>query len=148
MAEYIKQFSEISIQDLPLVGGKNASLGEMFSQLTPKGILVPDGFALTAEAYRFFLKENKLHQPLEALLKQLDKTNFSNLEAIGEQARKIIQNAPFPQVLAEAITTALQDLNTREKGNFTLAVRSSATAEDLPSVHSLKRSHQVANNRR
>ena len=89
MPIFIKKFSEISIQDLPLVGGKNASLGEMFSQLTPKGILVPDGFAITAEAYRLFLKENQLKQPLESLLEQLDKTNFSNLNDIGQQARDL-----------------------------------------------------------
>jgi hypothetical protein len=80
MAAFIKNFSEISIHDLALVGGKNASLGEMFSQLTPKGILVPDGFAVTAVAYDAFLKENQLHKPLDDLLGQLDKTNFSNLE--------------------------------------------------------------------
>ena len=68
MPVFIKFFSEISIHDLPMVGGKNASLGEMFSQLTPKGILVPDGFALTADAYRLFLTENQLQATLEQLL--------------------------------------------------------------------------------
>lgn len=67
MPSFIKKFSEISIYELALVGGKNASLGEMFSQLRPKGILVPDGFAVTSEAYRVFLKENNLPKPLEEL---------------------------------------------------------------------------------
>jgi len=102
MPVFIKNFAEISIRELPLVGGKNASLGEMFSQLTPKGIWVPDGFALTADAYRLFLQENKLYQPLEAIVKKLDKTNFSNLHEIGQQARDLIQNAPLPaSIVAE-----------------------------------------------
>ncbi len=134
MSLFIKKFSEISIQDLPLVGGKNASLGEMFSQLTPKGILVPDGFAITAEAYRLFLKENKLHDRLEALLAKLDKTNFANLDAIGEQARELIRTAKLPASVVAEINLAYQDLCTREGSDISLAVRSSATAEDLPSA--------------
>ena len=134
MPVYIKKFSEISINDLPLVGGKNASLGEMFSQLTPKGILVPDGFALTAGAYRFFLKENDLYQRLEANIAQLDKINFSNLDEIGQQARKLIQDAPLPAPVIAEIQEAYRDLCSREGEAITLAVRSSATAEDLPSA--------------
>ncbi len=76
---YIKKISDISIKDLPIVGGKNASLGEMFSQLTSKGILVPNGFAITADGYRLFLKENNLHEKLEAIVAKLDKLHFSNL---------------------------------------------------------------------
>ncbi len=134
MHMFIKKFSEISIHDLPLVGGKNASLGEMFSQLTPKGILVPDGFAITAEAYRLFLKENNLYQRLEDIVGKLDKTNFSNLEAIGQQARDLIRNAVLPAVVVTEIAQAYQDLCTREGAVISLAVRSSATAEDLPSA--------------
>ncbi len=134
MPVYIKKFSEISIQDLPLVGGKNASLGEMFSQLTPKGILVPDGFAITADAYRLFLKENKMHQRLEAIVERLDKTNFSNLDEIGQQARDLIQNAPLPLSVIAEIEQSFRDLCAREGGDISLAVRSSATAEDLPSA--------------
>jgi pyruvate,water dikinase len=77
MSEFIKSFADISIHDLPLVGGKNASLGEMFAQLNPKGISVPDGFAVTAEAYRHFLKENQLEAPLNTLMGKLDKKQFS-----------------------------------------------------------------------
>lgn len=134
MPSFIKKFSEISILDLPLVGGKNASLGEMFSQLTPQGIMVPDGFALTAEAYRLFLKENDLHKRLEALLSGLDKTHFSNLNEIGQQARDLIQNAPLPDAIITEIKQACRDLQVREKAEISMAVRSSATAEDLPSA--------------
>ena len=134
MQGFIKKFSEISIQDLPLVGGKNASLGEMFSQLTSKGILAPDGFAITAEGYRLFLKENKLYERLEAILAKLDKNNFSNLDEIGGQARELIQNAPLPAPLVAQIKEAHQDLVVREGLELSLAVRSSATAEDLPSA--------------
>lgn len=134
MAAFIKNFSEISIHDLALVGGKNASLGEMFSQLTPKGILVPDGFAVTAAAYDAFLQENQLHKPLDDLLGQLDKTNFSNLENIGKQARTLILNAKLPEPVTTAIRQAYQDLRGREGADISLAVRSSATAEDLPTA--------------
>lgn len=134
MSKYIKTFSEISIQDLPLVGGKNASLGEMFSQLNPKGILVPDGFALTAEAYRLFLKENQLHKPLEALLEQLDKKTFHNLLQIGEQAREMIRRAKLPESIIDELKLAYQALCQKENAPISLAVRSSATAEDLPSA--------------
>ncbi len=134
MSEIIKKFSEISILDLPLVGGKNASLGEMFSQLTPKGILVPDGFAVTAEAYRLFLKENNLRPRLEAIVERLDKTNFSNLADIGKQARALIQDAPFPLAVKAEIGQAFRELCQREAAEISLAVRSSATAEDLPSA--------------
>ncbi|MCE7926332.1 MAG: phosphoenolpyruvate synthase [Haliscomenobacteraceae bacterium CHB4] len=134
MPTFIKNFSEISINELALVGGKNASLGEMFSQLTPKGILVPDGFAVTADAYRLFLEENKLRKPLTDLLHKLDKTNFSNLNDIGAEARELIRKAAMPDAVGAAIKQACRDLRRREGADFSLAVRSSATAEDLPSA--------------
>ncbi len=135
MTSLIKKFSDITINDLPTVGGKNASLGEMFSLLTPQGILVPDGFAVTAEAYRLFLRENNLQKPLEALLRQLDTRQFSNLDTIGAKARDLIKNAALPASVVAAIGEAYRDLCSREGGDhFTMAVRSSATAEDLPSA--------------
>ncbi|HAD14086.1 MAG TPA: phosphoenolpyruvate synthase [Saprospirales bacterium] len=134
MSEFIKSFADISIHDLPLVGGKNASLGEMFAQLNPKGIAVPDGFAVTAEAYRYFLRENKLDVPLNALMKNLDKKQFSNLNAIGEEARGLIQKAAFPKRIADEVVAAYQALKQKEGAAISLAVRSSATAEDLPSA--------------
>lgn len=134
MPVYIKKFSDIAITDLPLVGGKNASLGEMFSRLTPQGIAVPDGFAVTAEAYRLFLKENQLEPMLKTLVAQLDKQEFSNLSAIGSQARALIQNAIMPEAVTSAIRNAWQELTGPEGNSVSLAVRSSATAEDLPSA--------------
>lgn len=134
MRPFIKNFSEISIHELALVGGKNASLGEMFSQLTPKGILVPDGFAVTSEAYRLFLEENKLRPTLTALLEKLDKTNFANLNDIGAQARALINQAKIPADVVAAIKDAYRDLCQRETADISVAVRSSATAEDLPSA--------------
>ena len=122
------------MHDLPLVGGKNASLGEMFCQLVPQGILVPDGFAVTSAAYRLFLEENALRKPLDDLLDQLDKTNFSNLEPIGAAARGLIQKAVMPKTVEAAMTQAYRDLCSREHADISLAVRSSATAEDLPSA--------------
>ncbi|HLP95196.1 MAG TPA: phosphoenolpyruvate synthase [Saprospiraceae bacterium] len=134
MTAFIKPFASISINDLLLVGGKNASLGEMFAQLSPKGIAVPDGFAVTAEAYRFFLRENQLEAPLNALMAKLDKKQFSNLHDIGEQARQRIQKAVFPEKVASDIRAAYQALCAKEGIVVSMAVRSSATAEDLPSA--------------
>ncbi|MBL7803997.1 MAG: hypothetical protein JNL02_09700, partial [Saprospiraceae bacterium] len=117
MNALIKKFAELSIHDLPLVGGKNASLGEMFAQLNPKGIRVPDGFAVTAEAYRLFIAENKLQQPLNTLLRQLDTQTFANLEEIGAQARALIGAAKMPEAVADAIRAAYRDLLQREGGS-------------------------------
>jgi len=134
MPTFIKKFSEISIRDLSLVGGKNASLGEMFCQLVPKGILVPDGFAVTSDAYGAFLDENNLRAPLDNLLAQLDKADFSNLDTIGSQARALILKAALPKAVETAIGQAYRDLRAREGADISLAVRSSATAEDLPTA--------------
>jgi pyruvate,water dikinase len=134
MPNYIRNFSDISIEDLPLVGGKNASLGEMFSQLTPKGIPVPDGFAVTADGYRYFLAENKLRNTLEAILSELDKHGFSNLDRVGARARDLVAQAVLPEPLVVQIKQAYRDLCQREGAEISLAVRSSATAEDLPSA--------------
>jgi pyruvate, water dikinase len=134
MAAFIKKFAEISIHDLPLVGGKNASLGEMFSQLTPKGILVPDGFAVTADAYRLFLKANDLLKRLQSAVADLDLENFSNLESVGSAARALIRDAKMPDAVSSAIKQGYRDLCQREGGVISLAVRSSATAEDLPTA--------------
>jgi pyruvate, water dikinase len=134
MPVLIKNFSDISIHELALVGGKNASLGEMFSQLTPKGILVPDGFAVTAEAYRVFLEENKLRQALTDIAGKLNTTDFSNLNEVGMAARNLIKNAPLPKAVESEIKAAYRALCEREGAEVSLAVRSSATAEDLPSA--------------
>lgn len=122
------------MRELALVGGKNASLGEMFCQLVPKGIMVPDGFAVTAEAYRLFLEEHKLRKPLSDLLAQLDKAHLSNLESIGTKARDLILKAALPKAVEAAIKEAYQQLRQREGTDISVAVRSSATAEDLPTA--------------
>ncbi|MBZ5856318.1 phosphoenolpyruvate synthase [Flavihumibacter profundi] len=130
MNDYIKLFSEISIDDVPSVGGKNASLGEMCNKLSAKGIPVPDGFATTAFAFDDFLTSNSLHEPLFKLMQELDVENFSNLKDIGEKARKLMLAGIFSKKFNEEIITAYKNLS----GSLPIAVavRSSATAEDLP----------------
>ncbi len=130
MQNDIKHFNEIDIKDVPQVGGKNASLGEMFQKLSSKGIRVPNGFATTSEAFWKFLDENSLRASLQSTLSELDTDNYSNLGAIGEKARKLILGGTLSKNLSQQITEAYQSLC---KGrNCAVAVRSSATAEDLP----------------
>jgi pyruvate, water dikinase len=132
MKELIKPFSTIGIEDVPLVGGKNASLGEMFNNLADKGVPVPDGFATTAQAFRHFLTINHLNDPLSNLIKKLDHENYTNLKDIGKQARTLILNATLSDDLKSEI---LKHYKTLCKGDyFPVAVRSSATAEDLPTA--------------
>ncbi len=131
---FIKPFSDIRITDVPSVGGKNASLGEMFSQLSSKGIAVPDGFAITSEGYWQLLNHNKLVLELGKDLSQLDVKTFNNLSEVGEKARKLMMEASFPQVLKDEIIEANKLLTVRLGLEKTLAVRSSATAEDLPNA--------------
>ncbi|MGN6800369.1 MAG: phosphoenolpyruvate synthase [Ginsengibacter sp.] len=127
---YIKKFSEIHISNVNLVGGKNASLGEMFNSLSSKGILIPDGFATTAGSFYYFLDYNSIATPLKNLLAQLDTVNFKNLKEIGKEAREIMEHAIMPEDLSKEIIEAYRSLS----GNIDIevAVRSSATAEDLP----------------
>ena len=134
-SEYILFFDQISNTDVPRVGGKNASLGEMYNQLNPKGIGIPNGFALTAEAYRIFRTENRLEKTLNDLLHALDTDQYTNLSEIGKKARALILGAPFPNEVIEAIKTAYTSLSEQcEINNLDVAVRSSATAEDLPTA--------------
>ena len=130
----IKKFSEIRLKDLPLVGGKNASLGEMFTTLSFKGIRVPDGFAVTAEGYWNFLEHNKIVPQLSSVLSQLDTKTFNNLSDIGSKARKFLLEVSFPKELREEIIIAYKQLCERSGNTISLAVRSSATAEDLPNA--------------
>jgi len=130
--DLIRNFSDIGSDDTSLVGGKNASLGEMIAKLGGKGINVPDGFATTAEAYNHFIEENELKEPLEKLMNDLDTKEYKNLRKIGERARKLILDAKMPADLEKAIKEAYKDLKEREKDMQSVAVRSSATAEDLP----------------
>jgi len=130
MQPLIKKFSNINLADLPVVGGKNSSLGEMFSKLSAKGIKVPDGFATTAHAFWHFLDYNSIRQPLQQLMQQLDKKNFTNLKEIGSNARKLIMDVWLPDELEDEIVTAYKELC--GENDIEVAVRSSATAEDLP----------------
>ena len=126
----IKKFKDITIEDLPLVGGKNASLGEMFNELSSEGVRVPDGFATTANAFWIFLRENNIEQPLKDLLKELNRDDFSNLGEIGTRARKMILDSTLSKSFSDEILKAYRDLGNKE--DIEVAVRSSATAEDLP----------------
>jgi len=125
-------FDEVGIADIPLVGGKNASLGEMIQQLIPKGVNVPTGFATTAYAYRYFIQSAGLEAKLRKLFADLDVEDVKNLRERGKKARSLLIHTPFPVELREAIATAYQALSERYNAETDVAVRSSATAEDLP----------------
>ncbi len=134
-SKHILFFNQISISDIAKVGGKNASLGEMYSQLNPIGISIPNGFAVTAESYRLFRKANNLEKTLENLLFSLDKKEYSNLSSIGEKARNLILSATIPEEISLEIRTAYKELSKlSQTNNLGVAVRSSATSEDLPSA--------------
>lgn len=132
---HILFFNQISINDISKVGGKNASIGEMYNQLNPKGINIPNGFAVTASSYRLFRLKNNLEKPLSDLLASLDTTHYENLAEIGKKARSLINKGIFPSELIEQITQAYEQLST-DCGveNINVAVRSSATSEDLPTA--------------
>jgi pyruvate, water dikinase len=132
MNNYIKTFDEITLSHVAVVGGKNASLGELRSTLSSKGILVPDGFATTAFAFENFLAHNALKEPLQELMAQLNRASYINLREIGEKARDLIANAPFTKAFEEAVKAAYLALCNGH--DFEVAVRSSATAEDLPTA--------------
>jgi pyruvate,water dikinase len=132
MQTFIKHFNEITIKDIAAVGGKNASLGEMITTLSGTGISVPNGFATTSEAYWLFIDSNDLRRPLESLMNNLDRQNFSNLKQTGQLARAMILQASIPESLSRAIIDAYHELT--QNGSSEVAVRSSATAEDLPNA--------------
>jgi pyruvate,water dikinase len=131
-SKYIKWFFDISIEDISLVGGKNASLGEMYRELTPKGVKVPNGFAITAEAYRYFLGEANLDRKIRELLKGLDTRDVNKLRQCGGQIRSLILGAELPRDLEQEITAAYDTFKGHLLHPVDVAVRSSATAEDLP----------------
>jgi pyruvate,water dikinase len=131
--KFILWFSELGIKDVPLVGGKNASLGEMYKNLIKKSVSVPNGFAVTAYAYRYLLIKSNIKNQIKDILSDLDTGNMKNLAERGHKVRAIIRNAEFPKELKEAITNAYKRLCSQYKSNnVDVAVRSSATAEDLP----------------
>lgn len=133
MSKFVKFFNEVGIKDVPMVGGKNASLGEMYQNLTKDGIKVPNGFATTAEAYNHFVKEAGLDKKIRAILKDLDTKNMANLSKKGAQVREVIIKSEFPIDLRDEIISDYHKLSKMYKTtNLDVAVRSSATAEDLP----------------
>lgn len=129
---YIRTFADLTNQDVNLVGGKNASLGEMIRSLKDEGVRVPDGFATTAEAYWQFLQHNDLKEQIKSNIDRLE-NNQQSLEATGKAIRRLFQKAEFPPEVEQAIRQAYRELsknyNTKE---IDIAARSSATAEDLP----------------
>lgn len=151
---FVLWFDQVRITDISLVGGKNASLGEMIQQLIPKGVRVPNGFATTAHAYRYFVQQAGLESRLRDLFADLDVEDMANLRERGRQARSLVLKTPFPVELEQAIVTAYEQLCDRYEASpdypshklpeerqksaglygrdVDVAVRSSATAEDLP----------------
>ena len=131
--DFILWFKEISIRDVPLVGGKNASLGEMFQKVASKGINVPDGFAITAAAYQYFIQKAGLLEKIKECLKGLDTHNMEDLKRRGAEVRSLIRSATLPSELSEQIVTSYRKLSQKYgMEELDVAVRSSATAEDLP----------------
>ncbi|GAB6073381.1 phosphoenolpyruvate synthase [Nautilia lithotrophica] len=131
---YIKFFKELSIKDVDEVGGKNASLGEMYNKLTPLGIKVPNGFGVTASAYRYFLKYNRLDEKFAEIFKNFDPQNIDELKKVGKLCREMITNAEIPEDLKEEILKGYEELKKEYGNDVSLAVRSSATAEDSPTA--------------
>ncbi|HTW96132.1 MAG TPA: phosphoenolpyruvate synthase [Candidatus Methylomirabilis sp.] len=133
MSKFVKFFHEIRIKDVPQVGGKNASLGEMYSRLAKKKIRVPNGFATTADAYRFFLDKSGLKKQIKEILADLKTKDVTNLMAHGKAVRDAIMQAELPEVFKKEIVSGYRQLCKLEgRPILDVAVRSSATAEDLP----------------
>jgi len=130
--QLILWFDEIGIGDVPLVGGKNASLGEMYQKLISKGVNIPGGFAITAYAYRYLLEESGIEGAIRDALKGLDTHDMTNLQERGERVRALIRNTDFPPPLTEAVLAAYHQMEEHYGKGVDVAVRSSATAEDLP----------------
>ena len=130
--QYIKRFSEIGYDDVPLVGGKNASLGEMYRGLGELGVLVPNGFAVTADGFRYYIRHNGLYEQIDELLNGLDPNDTRRLTDVGGIIRAGIVHGQMPADLKEEIIAAYRELGEEYGHNPDVAVRSSATAEDLP----------------
>jgi pyruvate,water dikinase len=131
---FVKWFEEIGAKDVALVGGKNASLGEMIRNLGKKGVSVPPGFAITAEAYKYVAEKAGISQKIKDILADLDTHDMENLAERGEKIRNLIAHSPCPKELEEEIRICYRKLEERFGRNVDVAVRSSATAEDLPTA--------------
>ena len=134
MNSFIAPFSKITMADLPKVGGKNASLGEMIQRLSPYGIRVPDGFAITVDAYHEFISFNCCSPLLNDSLNLVDPKTLDNLPEVGSTCRKVMAEGILPESSVEAISSAYKELEKKYGKNISVAVRSSATAEDLPTA--------------
>jgi pyruvate,water dikinase len=132
MVKFIKQLKDVGIKDVPEVGGKNASLGEMIKHLEPKGVKIPGGFVITANAYRYFLKQTDLNEFIKKTLKTLNTKNLADLARRGKLIRETIKQTEFPNNLKKEIVKNYRQMERKYGKNTDVAVRSSATAEDLP----------------
>ena len=132
--KYIKWFKEIGIEEVSLVGGKNASLGEMYRNLTPEGVKIPNGFAITAEAYRYVIESSGILQKMKDILANINKDDLKDFAHRGHAIRELVYSSPFPKDLSKEIIDAYQILCEEYGSDTDVAVRSSATAEDLPTA--------------
>jgi pyruvate,water dikinase len=131
---FVIPFDQIRKEDVSVVGGKNASLGEMICHLQPLGVNIPNGFATTAQAFREFLKNNGLVEKLDTLMSSLDQVDYSNLNSVSKEAKELILNAELPGRLEDEIKQHYKKMCDAVGREIDVAVRSSATAEDLPSA--------------
>ncbi len=130
--KYTYNFGELDNSNVSTVGGKNASLGEMFRQLSSKGINIPDGFASSADAYREYIQQNEIEEKISNTLSEMDVEDSKSLEKTGKKCRDLIMKGDIPKEIREALEAAWDELKDREDSLSSVAVRSSATAEDLP----------------
>ena len=131
---FIKWFEDLTIDDVPLVGGKNASLGEMIRNIGEKGVKVPSGFAITSFAYKYTIEKEGIHHKIKEILSDLNTHDVNNLAERGEKIRELIKNTPIPNELEIEIRKYYKEMEQRYGENVDVAVRSSATAEDLPNA--------------
>ncbi|MCF2906941.1 MULTISPECIES: phosphoenolpyruvate synthase [Pseudoalteromonas] len=132
MQDYVLWYQELGMQDVPRVGGKNASLGEMISNLANAGVQVPGGFATTADAFNEFLEQSGLNEKIHTILDSLDVDDVNELAKVGAQIRQWVIDTPFQPELDQAIRDAYASLHGDDNNDVSFAVRSSATAEDMP----------------
>ncbi|BBY08265.1 phosphoenolpyruvate synthase [Mycobacterium noviomagense] len=132
--KYVRFFEEFGIEDVPLVGGKNASLGEMYRKLSSEGVLIPNGFAITADAYRHALESAGAWERLRATLDGLDPSDVTDLARRGKRAREVVYGAALPEDVTAEVLAGYRRLQEEYGEEVSLAVRSSATAEDLPTA--------------
>ena len=130
--EFVKWFEDLTINDVPSVGGKNASLGEMIRSLGKKGVQVPSGFAITAYAYKYMMEKAGIQQRIQDILSDLNTHDVTNIAERGRKIRELIKSTPIPPELEEEIRKHYREMEFRYGENVDVAVRSSATAEDLP----------------